>query len=188
MLELKNVYSGYEKNDILNGLCACFEKGKLTVIIGRNGCGKSTLLKTIMGIVSYQGKISLDGTDISLMKRSECAKRISYLSQGRSIPDMTVGQMVLHGRFPYLKYPGRYSKADYEIARKAMRRMNIEELEHTPISSLSGGIRQNVYIAMALAQDTDYILLDEPTTYLDISHQLALMQTLRELAAEGKGV
>ena len=95
---------------------------------------------------------------------------------------------MLHGRFPHLSYPRRYTEKDKRLAIPALEKTGLAERAESPISSLSGGMRQNAYIAMALAQDTDYILLDEPTTYLDISHQLSLMKNLREVAKEGKGV
>ena len=101
---------------------------------------------------------------------------------------MTVEQLVLHGRFPHLSYPRRYTDQDRVIAVGAMEQMGIVEYAHKPLYSLSGGMKQNSYIAMALAQETDYVLLDEPTTYLDIAHQLELMKILRSLADSGKGI
>lgn len=189
MIEVKIKSAGYHKKEILHNLAAGFEKGRLTSIIGPNGCGKSTLLKTILGIIpSVDGEIFVDGESISDKKRKEIARRIAYLPQGKDVPDMTVEQMVLHGRFPHLTYPRRYGKSDRMIARAAMERMGIAVLAEEPMSSLSGGMRQNAYIAMSLAQDTEYIILDEPTAYLDIAHQLELMKILRELADGGKGI
>lgn len=189
MLEIKNVTAGYGKQPVLSGVSAAFEKGRLTSIIGVNGCGKSTLLKVMLGILPLtDGAVEIDGAELSALKRNEIAQRVAYLSQGKNTPDMTVMQMVLHGRFPYLGYPRRYTSRDREIAFAAMERMGISDLAEKPLYSLSGGMRQNAYIAMALAQDTEYILLDEPTTYLDIAHQLELMQILRELANSGKGI
>lgn len=189
MLEVKNVTAGYGNQIVLDGVNANFEKGKLTSIIGVNGCGKSTLLKTLINILPlFDGKIEVDGKDILSMRRNDIAKKISYLAQGKNTPDMTVMQMVMHGRFPYLNYPRRYTNRDREIAYTAMVKLGISDLAHKPLCELSGGMRQNAYIAMALAQDTDYILLDEPTAYLDISHQLNLMRILRELADSGKGI
>lgn len=189
MLELKNISTGYGKQSILEGVTTTFEKGKLTSVIGINGCGKSTMLKTIIGILPVsEGEITIDGEKLLDMSRNEIAKKVSYLAQGKSTPDMTVFQMVLHGRFPYLAYPRRYTKDDREIAYEAMKTMGIEELAEKPLYTLSGGMRQSAYIAMALAQDTDYILLDEPTTYLDIAHQLELMRIMRRLADSGKGI
>jgi iron complex transport system ATP-binding protein len=110
------------------------------------------------------------------------------LSQERRVPDITVERMVLHGRFPYLGYPRRYRKEDYAAARAAMERMALTELAEQPLQKLSGGQRQKVYLAMALAQDTPVVLLDEPVTYLDIGHQLQLMELVKELRREGKTV
>lgn len=189
MIEIKDLSFGYGKNNVLQNFSACFEKGKLTSMIGTNGSGKSTLLKTIVGILPLNtGGILIDGTELSSLKPQKIAKKISYLAQGKNTPDMTAFQMVLHGRFPHLSYPRRYSQKDRDAAYGAMERMGILGYADKSMVSLSGGMRQNVYIAMALAQDTDYILLDEPTTYLDISHQLHLMKTLRTLAADGKGI
>lgn len=188
MIELRSVSAGYGNHTVLEAVSATFEKGKLTGIIGINGCGKSTLLKAMLGILPCKGDISVDGRSLKDMSRKEIAQKIAYLSQGKSTPDMTVEQLALHGRFPHLRYPRQYSRQDREIAFSAMEQLGLAELAQRSLFSLSGGMRQNAYIAMALAQDTDYILLDEPTTYLDISHQLGLMQTLRKLADGGKGI
>ena len=189
MIEIKNLYAGYGGKTVLCGVNAKFETGRLTSIVGVNGCGKSTLLKAILGILPpSDGEILIDGVPLTKMSRNAIAKSVAYLSQGMAVPDMTVGQLVLHGRFPYLSYPRRYSAADREIAREAMETVGISELADSPLSSLSGGMRQNAYIAMALAQDTDHILLDEPTTYLDIRHQLELMKLLKKLAESGKSI
>ena len=187
MLEIKDVCAGYGKKQVLDCVSAGFARGKVTVIIGPNGCGKSTLLKTLTGILTpFSGERILDKTSLNKMSGKETAKKISYLAQDKSTPDMTVEQMVLHGRFPHLNYPRRYSAEDKEKAVSAMKTMKIENYAHHPISSLSGGIKQSAYIAMALCQDTDYILLDEPTTYLDIKNTLNLLQMLKTLAHRDK--
>ena len=189
MIELSHISTGYGIKIILNDVSVAFEKGKLTSIIGANGCGKSTLLKTILGILpSKSGNVTIDGTRLKEMSRNDIARRIAYLSQEKNTPDMTVEQLVLHGRFPHLSYPRRYTDKDRVIAVGVMEQMEIVEYAHKPLYSLSGGMKQNSYIAMALAQETDYILLDEPTTYLDIAHQLELMKILRSLADSGKGI
>lgn len=189
MLELKNITVGYGKKTVLEGLDLSFERGELVSIIGINGCGKSTLLRAALGMIPVEkGEILIDEERLTDMKRTDIAKRVAYLAQGKDLPDMTVEQMVLHGRFPYLSYPRRYSARDREIAREALVSVGLGEHADEPLCALSGGMRQNAYIAMALAQDTDYILLDEPTTYLDISHQIELMKLLRELAQSGKGI
>lgn len=189
MISITNLCTGYSFKEILHQINLTIPSGKITVILGPNGCGKSTLLKTLCGILPIQsGSISFDGQELSTFTPSMLARRVSYLAQSRQVPDITVLRMVLHGRFPYLSYPRRYRKEDYRIAEDAMNRMGITELKDTPLSNLSGGTRQKVYIAMALAQNTPVILFDEPTTYLDISHQLQMMDHARFLSTEGKTV
>lgn len=189
MIELNLVSSGYGDRTILKNVSVAFEKGQLTSIIGVNGCGKSTLLKTILGAIpAGSGSILIDGKALDTMSRKEIAQKIAYLSQGKSTPVMTIEQLVLHGRFPHLRYPRRYTAKDYALALAAMEQVGIAQYANKPLHTLSGGMRQTAYIAMALAQGADYVLLDEPTTYLDISHQLALMHTLRTLADSGKSI
>lgn len=189
VIELKSITAGYNAKTVLKDISLSFPKGKLISVIGKNGCGKSTLLKTVIGIVTASGgDIIIDGIAASELSRQDKAKKISYLAQGKGVSDMTVKQLVLHGRFPHLRYPRRYSKIDRDISNNALQQMGLSDFADTPLSELSGGMRQKAYLAMALAQDTDYILLDEPTTYLDISNQVELMKTLRSLADNGVGI
>lgn len=188
MIELKCVSAGYGAHTVLRDVSVAFEKGKLTCVIGANGCGKSTLLKAALGMIPAGGGILVDDRPLTEMTRNDIARKAAYLAQGKNTPDMTVEQLVLHGRFPHLKYPRRYTEKDRQIARAAMEQTGVAALAQRPLYALSGGMRQNAYIAMALAQSTDYILLDEPTTYLDISRQLELMRTLRTLADGGRGI
>ena len=189
MLEIKNICAGYDKKRVISDISFEVERGSIISVIGANGCGKSTLMRAIAGVlVTYDGEVVIDGEPEEKLGRLGVARKISYLAQGKGVPDMTVGQTVLHGRFPHLSYPRRYGKRDREIARDAMSAVGISKLADCPMSMLSGGMRQNAYIAMALAQDTDHILLDEPTTYLDIRHQLELMKLLKKLAESGKSI
>lgn len=189
MLELKNASLGYAKQPVLEDVSTCFEKGRLIGVVGVNGSGKSTLLRAMAGLLPpHKGEILLDGKPLRELRGKTLARNVAYLAQGKATPDMTVEQMVLHGRFPYLSYPHRYTSRDRAAAREAMDAVGILPLAQKPLYTLSGGMRQTAYLAMALAQESDYILLDEPTTYLDIAHQLALMQLLRTLADRGKGV
>lgn len=189
MLELKNVCAGYGNREILTDVSFSFSKSEFVSVVGPNGSGKSTLLKTAMGILPLtSGGVYVDGENLRGLSQRRIAEKIAYLSQGRNVPDMTVGQLVLHGRFPHLSYPRQYSENDKQIVLRAMSQLGISEYADRPLSALSGGMRQNAYIAMALSQDTDYILLDEPTTYLDIFHQLELMKTFKKLSDMGKGV
>ena len=189
MIELCHVCAGYGTKQILFDISAKLESGRLVAVIGPNGCGKSTLLKTIAHLHPHtQGDILVHGRSAASMQADSRARLIAYLSQGRRIPDMTVGQLVLHGRYPHLHFPKRYSDRDREIARTAMKTLGITALSDRSLSSLSGGMRQSAYLAMALAQESDFILLDEPTTYLDIANQLSLMRLLRRLTDDGKGI
>lgn len=189
MLELKNICAGYGKKQVLTDISLSFPKSGFLSVVGPNGSGKSTLLKAATGILPLSsGDVHIDGEKLSGLSRRRLAEKVAYLSQGKNIPDMTVSQLVLHGRFPHLSYPRRYTDRDHGIVSSALHALGISDLADRPLASLSGGMRQNAYIAMALAQDAGYILLDEPTAYLDIQHQLALMKTLRKLAVLGKGV
>lgn len=187
MIKLQQISAGYGRNMVLDDLSLTFEKGQFTSIVGPNSCGKSTLLKAILGIIPlHSGNITVDGEQY--LTRKEIARKIAFLPQTKNTPDMTVEQLVLHGRFPHLEYPRRYGKKDYEIAFSAMEQVGIADYAKKPLYALSGGMRQTAYIAMALTQDTDYVLLDEPTTYLDISHQLDIMGILRTLTDNGKTI
>lgn len=189
MIELKHLTVGYGDRPVLRDVCLSFPRGQVTVLLGPNGCGKSTLLKAIPGVADrLAGELLVDGQSIEAFSTRELAKRVSYLPQTRRVPDMTVERLVLHGRFPYLRYPRRYAREDNVIARAAMEQLGILEYAGAPLWELSGGTRQKAYIAMALAQDTDTVLLDEPNTFLDIAHQLQLMELCRELSRRGKAV
>ena len=189
MLECNDLHVGYGAYPVLKGIRLAVNRGMLVSVIGVNGCGKRTLLQTMMGLLSpTEGTITVDGRSLTDFGRKETAKQIAYLAQGNQCPPMTVTEAVLLGRYPHLCFPRDYSKRDRAVAHAAMARMGLTALEDEPLASLSGGMRQKVFVAMALAQDTDYILMDEPTTYLDIAHQLELMSTLRTLADEGKGI
>lgn len=189
MIELKQLKAGYPEKMVLENVNCTIPSGKITVILGPNGCGKSTLLKLLCGILlPKSGEILLDGQEIRSFTQRQLAQKVAFLSQTRQIPDITVRRMVLHGRFPYLSYPRRYRKEDYTAAEASMRRLGILDLAEQPLTKLSGGQRQKVYIAMALAQDTPWVLLDEPTTYLDVAYQMQMMDHARFLREQGKTV
>ena len=203
MLKIQGLYAGYPNKSVLDDISMEARDGEVTVIVGPNGCGKSTLLKSIVGIVEMSvGEIfvsasavkgeadeaAASGRLLDEMTAQERAQKIAYLAQSKNVPEITALRMVLHGRFPYLEFPRRYRSTDFDIARQAMERMGILDLAEAPMSTLSGGTRQKVYIAMALAQDTPVILMDEPTTFLDVSYQLQMMTEARALADEGKTV
>lgn len=189
MIKLEQIFAGYGKKTVLNDISLDISKGQLISIVGANGSGKSTLLKCMTGLIPCSsGGILLEDKLLKDLSRQEIARRISFLPQGKQVSDMTVKQMVLHGRFPHLNYPRRYSKRDKEIAMEAIQQMGLAEHAEELLPTLSGGMRQKAYIAMALAQETEYILLDEPTTYLDVQSQIELMHTLRGLVKQGKTI
>ena len=189
MIEIRDLAAGYPGKPVLRDVNLSVPRGKVTVLLGPNGCGKSTLLKAIIRINPHSaGRIMLDGEDITRFSPRQLAQKVTYLAQSRQVPGMSVMQMVLHGRFPYLGYPRRYRAQDKEIAAECLERLGILELQSTSMSKLSGGQRQKVYIAMALAQDTPVVLMDEPTTFLDVHHQMLMMQQARLLADCGKTV
>jgi len=189
LIKINGISVCYGDREVLSSLDAEFERGKLYAVVGVNGCGKSTLLRAMAGIIPHsRGEIEIDGDLASALTRLDLARRIAYLPQTPRIPDMTVMQAALQGRFPYLSYPRRYSAKDREIARAAVARVGLLERADEELRCLSGGARQSAYIAMALAEESDYILLDEPTNHLDISHQMSLTEMLRSLASEGRGI
>ena len=189
MIDIKHLSAGYDGKDVIRRVSMSFQPGKVTVLLGPNGSGKSTLLKATLGLIPCSsGEIYYDGTEIGQMSRKEVARKASFLTQSRNVSSIQALRMVLHGRFPYLSYPRHYGKRDYEIARAAMDMTGSREYEENKINELSGGQRQSVYLAMSLAQDTQTIFMDEPTTYLDIQRQLKIMKIAKNLASQGKAV
>lgn len=179
----KNLSVGYENKEIISDLNIEIPQGKFSVIIGPNGCGKSTLLKSLARLLKPQkGNILLDGKSIYEIPTICLAKQIGLLPQSPLVPSgITVADLVARGRFPYQNFLGQLSKADYKAIADAMDAMGIRDLAECPIDSLSGGQRQRVWIALVLAQDTDILLLDEPTTYLDIAYQVEILDCIERL-------
>ena len=189
MIQLNNLSAGYFGNPVIQKITMEFTPEKVTVLLGPNGSGKSTLLKAALGLLPLMsGEVLYDGVDIRQLRRRQIAQKAAFLTQSRNTPSIQALRMVLHGRFPYLTYPRYYGRQDYAIARSAMDATGSRQHEAANVSQLSGGQRQNVYLAMTLAQDTLTVFMDEPTTYLDISHQFQMMQTAHSLAREGKAV
>ncbi len=187
MLEARNLSAGYPGRAVLAGVSLAARPGRVLALLGPNGCGKSTLLRTMAGLLPpLGGEVLLDGRrDYS---PRQAAQRVAYLPQSRTAPNITVRRLVLHGRFPYLSYPRRYGREDYEAVGRALAAADALDLADRPLPELSGGQRQKAYLAMALAQETEAILMDEPTTFLDIRHQLEVLALVRRLAEEGRGV
>jgi iron complex transport system ATP-binding protein len=182
----ESVNIGYGERLIVKDLSVRIPDKKITTIIGPNGCGKSTLLKAITRIISLQsGDVVLDGKSISKEQTKKLAKKMAILPQTpESAAGLTVGELVSYGRFPHQKGFGRLTKKDYEVIQWALEVTGTADFKFRPVDSLSGGQRQRVWIAMALAQETEIIFLDEPTTYLDMAHQLEVLELLQTLNAE----
>ncbi|MFF2877841.1 ABC transporter ATP-binding protein [Gottfriedia sp. NPDC057991] len=177
---------GYGDRLIVKDLNIKIPDKQITTIIGSNGCGKSTLLKAITRIISHQsGTIILDGENIASENTKLLAKKMAILPQTpESASGLTVGELVSYGRFPYQSGFGRLNQKDIEVIDWALEVTGTKEYKYQAVDSLSGGQRQRVWIAMALVQETEIIFLDEPTTYLDLAHQLEILELLQKLNQE----
>ncbi|MEW5559471.1 iron-enterobactin ABC transporter ATP-binding protein [Enterobacter asburiae] len=177
---------GYGKKIIAEDLQVAIPDGHFTAIIGPNGCGKSTLLRTLSRLMTPQhGQVLLDGEQIQRFNSKEVARRIGLLAQNANTPgDITVQELVARGRYPHQPLFTRWRKEDDEAVNRAMQATGVTELANQSVDTLSGGQRQRAWIAMVLAQETAIMLLDEPTTWLDISHQIDLLELLSELNRE----
>lgn len=178
-----NIVAGYDKKIIINDINVVIPKNKISVIIGANACGKSTLLKTLARLIKpVSGKVTLDEKEISSFPPKELARILGLLPQSPVVPEgITVSDLVSRGRYPYQNFLKGLEKKDYEAVEEALEIMGITELSNRSVDELSGGQRQRVWIAMALAQQTDILLLDEPTTFLDITYQIEILDLLTDL-------
>ncbi|MDO5516653.1 MAG: ABC transporter ATP-binding protein [Clostridium sp.] len=185
-ISVKNLTVAYEKNTIIEEMDLRIPKGKISIIIGANGCGKSTLLKTISRINKPKsGDIFINKKNIKKIKEKDIAKEVAFLPQGPVAPSgLTVREIVAYGRFPHQKMIGGLNSHDKEVIDWAIRETGLSEFSEREIENLSGGQRQRAWIAMTLAQETEIIMLDEPTTYLDMSYQLEVLEVLQKLNRE----
>ncbi|BBU40940.1 MAG: iron ABC transporter ATP-binding protein [Bacillaceae bacterium] len=184
MVEVKNVSKQYGNKFVVKGVSLKIPKQKITAFIGPNGAGKSTLLSMISRLIKKDdGEILIDGKELGACKSNDLAKKISILKQSNHINlRLTVRELVSFGRFPYSS--GRLTKEDQRHVDEAIRYMGLEEIEHKFLDQLSGGQKQRAFIAMVIAQDTEYILLDEPLNNLDMKHSVQIMKMLRKLVDE----
>lgn len=173
----------YEDRLIVQNLNIAIPQGKITALVGANGSGKSTILKTMARIMNpAKGNVLLDGKSIHKQSTKEVAKQLAILPQNPTAPDgLTVSELVSYGRFPYQKGFGSMSKEDRAIVNWAIEATGMGDFADRPVDHLSGGQRQRAWIAMALAQETDILFLDEPTTFLDMAHQLEVLHLLQKL-------
>ncbi|WP_273426289.1 ABC transporter ATP-binding protein [Marinobacter sp.] len=182
-LEGQGLSVGYGGTVVLDDVDFHLESGKLTVLLGPNGCGKSTLLKTLARTLApHKGRVLLDGQDIHRESTRAVARRLGVLPQSPNAPDgLSVRELVALGRFPHQSLIRQWSRADEAAVEKAMTAADVVRFAERPVDSLSGGQRQRCWIAMVLAQETEWLLLDEPTTFLDLKVQVDLMELLAEL-------
>ncbi|WAL41469.1 ABC transporter ATP-binding protein [Brevibacterium sp. BRM-1] len=181
---------GYGDHRVLTGVDFALLPGELTVVLGPNACGKSTLLKALARVLAPEaGSIWLDGADIRSLKSKEIARRLGLLPQQSNSPgDITVADLVARGRYPHQGLLHQWSESDERAVDEALAAASIAELAARPVHALSGGQRQRVWIAMVLAQQTDILMLDEPTTYLDITHQIEVLDLAADLQRQGRTV
>lgn len=190
MLEYRNVSLSSGGVRILDDINVAFKAGKLTTIIGPNGCGKTTLIQALNGQSRLcGGGILLDNEDFSSFKPKQRARKVSFLPQVHmTIPAVSTHTLVSHGRFPYLGFARKMGEEDKRIIREAMKTADILEYENEGVDTLSGGVRQRAFIAMQLAQGCEYIVADEPTTYLDVKSRKQVLDIYSKLRNEGKTV
>lgn len=182
-IQTKSLTLGYGDSIIIDELDLNIPKGEITVFIGGNGCGKSTLLRSMARLLKPEaGSVLLAGKEIAKLPTKEVAKNLSILPQTPVAPEgLTVLQLVKQGRFPYQTWLKQWSDEDEQIVMRSLQATRMMDYKDRPVDELSGGQRQRAWIAMTLAQDTDVILLDEPTTYLDMTHQIEILDLLFEL-------
>ena len=189
MIKAKDLYFSYDKDkSFITKLNVEIEKGKITTILGPNGSGKSTLLSIFAGLNKpTSGEVSINGKSINSLKQKELAREIAIVHQQNTVPsDITVKELVAYGRIPHKKYFQGNTESDDKIIEWAIKRTGLEKLKDKAVMGMSGGERQRAFIAMALAQKSEILFLDEPTTYLDIYHQVEILELVKELNKESK--
>ncbi len=182
-IKTKNLQSGYGREIIIDNVSLSIPRGSICSLIGPNGCGKSTFLKTLSGShPRIGGEILIGDRDIANIDTKSLARKLAFLVQNPYIPDQfSVRELVSHGRYPHTNWMGSLSAEDIRIINRSMKLTGIEDYANREIAHLSGGEQQRAWLAMALAQGTEIMLLDEPTTHLDISHQFQTLELIKKL-------
>lgn len=185
-MEIRNLSFKYNKNLILDNISFSIPKGKITTILGSNGCGKSTLIKIMSkNLKCNTGQVFLDGQNINEIKLKDFAKKVAIVHQENNAPyDLKVKELILYGRYPYKSLFKSMSEEDYKIVDEVMYMTDVYHFKDNFIKDLSGGQRQRVFLAMSLAQKTQILFLDEPTTYLDVKYQIEILDIVKKLNRE----
>ena len=188
MLDIRSLYVNYDKRPALQDVSLQVRTGEILVVIGPNGAGKSTLIRAVSGVLpALNGEIAINGEHLDTLSASQRARYLAVVPQARDLPTaFTVYQTVLLGRTPYLGWLGHAGSRDHASAKQALERANALDLASRRIGELSGGEQQRVLLARALAQESPILLLDEPTTHLDLKHQSALLNLIHGLASRQK--
>jgi iron complex transport system ATP-binding protein len=185
MLSVRALHAGYAARAVLHGIDLTAARGEIVAVIGPNGCGKTTLLRVLSGGLPYEGNVTIDGAEVRTSGASALAKRVAVVSQSAGLPErFSAFEVALMGRTPHLRLLQSEGSGDVRIVRAAMERTGCWDLRDRPIDALSGGERQRVVIARALAQEPDLLLLDEPTSHLDVQHQVGTFRLAVELCRE----
>ncbi|CAM5609325.1 iron-enterobactin transporter ATP-binding protein [Streptomyces avidinii] len=189
-LAAEGVTVGYGDRTVIDALDVTIPAGVVTTIIGPNGCGKSTLLRTLSRLLKpTSGSVVLDGEDIARLRTRDVAKKLGLLPQAPVAPEgLTVSDLVARGRHPHQSWLRQWSSDDASVVERALAMTGVSDLADRPVDSLSGGQRQRVWISMTLAQGTDLLLLDEPTTYLDLAHAVDVLDLVDDLHESGRTV
>jgi iron complex transport system ATP-binding protein len=186
-LRAEDVVLGYDDREVVSGLSVAIPDGRITAVVGANACGKSTLLKGLARLLGAQaGTVLLDGEDIHRTPTRDVARRLGMLPQSPIAPDgIKVSDLVARGRYAHHRWYEQWTQDNEEAVTRALLATGTMDLAERPVDELSGGQRQRVWIAMAIAQDTPILLLDEPTTFLDLAHQIEVLELLRALNRTG---
>ncbi|MBX3036657.1 MAG: heme ABC transporter ATP-binding protein [Anaerolineales bacterium] len=185
MLNIKNLFASYNQREILHDVSFDVNNGEVLALIGPNGAGKSTLIRAVSGVIESRGEIQTDGKNFYALNPMERARYVAVVPQAISLPPaFSVWETVLMGRTPYLGFLGNASAHDEELARQALTRVNALAFSERRVGELSGGEQQRILLARALCQSTPILLLDEPTSHLDLQYQVSLLELIRDLAKE----
>lgn len=185
VLNIRNLFTSYNKREILHDVSFDVKNGEVLALIGPNGAGKSTLIRAVSGVIESRGEIQTDGKNFNQMDSMQRARYIAVVPQAISLPPaFSVWETVLMGRTPYLGFLGNASKHDEELVRDSLSRVNALTFSERRVGELSGGEQQRILLARALCQSTPILLLDEPTSHLDLQYQVSLLELIRKLAKE----